>query len=984
MPPIGAVLKKNLTKSQFEAASDPAKEVLCLACAGSGKSRTLAYRIVRLIAGGTPPAGIVAFTFTDMAAESIKRQVAKALTSVGMSPTVVGAMFIGTIHSYCQYLLAEADAKYRQFDVLDENRLKLFLISRYPQLGISALRAKPKKNDYFEKIEQVADAWATMNDELVDVAAVRALNADLGNTLGALGDLLEREQFIDFSLMIRLAVGKMKGRDPATLRALEPVQHLMVDEYQDVNPGQEALIREIHGLSDTLFVVGDDDQSIYGWRGADVGNILTFKTRYPSASEHTLAVNFRSTEPIVASADGFVAAELGATRMAKAPTAKATKAPRDFRVLWFPARADEAEWVAERIGALMGSAYEEQDGSIRGLTPGDFAILMRSTRGKEQDGGHRHSAFTAAMDARGIGYTLEAGGSVFDRPQVSALRDSFGILRAGSPTRAEAKSHFDSVVLPAFPDADFTLFANVLAEWGRQIHPPHASSGAAAGTAARLRVYPQQLVHDLLSAFRIHLSAFGDEVMQDIGLFSRMIQDVEAVYMSVDSTRRFTEILNFLGNVAEKGYDTGTDHVMQRPDVVTVSTVHKMKGLEFPVVFLVDAEAQRFPMAPEGYKGLLPESLISGSVSRGVYRNTREGEARLFFTALTRSERYLYVSGSEMLPGGKKRRKQSPFSLRLSHAEISTVPAGLPSGLVATAPRRRFDETVVPTSYSEIRYYLKCPRDYKFRNAYSFSPAIKELFGYGRTVHATICKLHELFTAAPPTQAEAEVVAGENFYLKHVPQSKDPVAKPGPYERARGGAIDIASRYARDYTSDFGRSRQVEVRFEIPVRQAVISGDIDLLLREDPSGAIESAEVVDFKAMEDSADLEWTDLALQVQLYAKAAKDVLGDNAKTGSVHLLKDGKRVDVPVADVAIGAAVANVEWAVDRILNGDFPMRPHPKKCEGCDFNALCAQTPEDFRTATRPPAIHVPGPTAGGPAVTNPALAFSEYDPRHARI
>ena len=129
LPNVDEVLRHALTGEQYEAAVDPASEILCLACAGSGKSRTLAYRIARLIAQGADPKTIVAFTFTEKAAESIKRRVAEALSSTELDPTILGALFIGTIHGYCQNVLGQIDARYRQYDVLDTNRFKLYLDS---------------------------------------------------------------------------------------------------------------------------------------------------------------------------------------------------------------------------------------------------------------------------------------------------------------------------------------------------------------------------------------------------------------------------------------------------------------------------------------------------------------------------------------------------------------------------------------------------------------------------------------------------------------------------------------------------------------------------------------------------------------------------------------------------------------------------------------------------------------------------------------
>ena len=168
---IDHVLKNELTAQQYNAAVDTSREVLCLACAGSGKSRTLAYRIARLLSEGEPPEGIVAFTFTEKSAESIKRRVSQSLTAAGLDATVMGAMYIGTIHSYCQHVLGDIDAKYRQYDVLDENRLKLYMISRYYQLGLPGFRPRARSNSYFDAIKQTSEAWKTANDELLAAAS---------------------------------------------------------------------------------------------------------------------------------------------------------------------------------------------------------------------------------------------------------------------------------------------------------------------------------------------------------------------------------------------------------------------------------------------------------------------------------------------------------------------------------------------------------------------------------------------------------------------------------------------------------------------------------------------------------------------------------------------------------------------------------------------------------------------------------------------
>jgi DNA helicase-2/ATP-dependent DNA helicase PcrA len=968
MPTIEEILALNLTRpNQYDAAIDSTAEILALACAGSGKSRTLAYRIARLIAQGVEPNSIVAFTFTEKAAESIKLRVASALKAVGIPETVLGAMYIGTIHSYCQNLLGAIDARYRQFDVLDENRLKLYLISRYPQLALKALRdARGGQTvKYTEVIKQVSEAWKVLNDEMVEITDVSIHDAPLATALQNLRNRLNTDQYIDFSLMIRLVVEALKASQPQALTAVASLKHLIVDEYQDVNPAQEGLISVLHGLGASLFVVGDDDQAIYSWRGADVSNILDFQSRYPAARIHQLPKNFRSTPPIVEAADTFVAAELGGRRLTKNPQADPPPGPSDFRKLWFQTRDEEASWVADRIAALLGTEYVEKDGTVRGLTPADFAILMRSTRMNEGNGSPRHAAFTEALRSRNIPYSLEAGGGIFDRPQVSVLRDTFVLLENDNPRREVLQNFFDANIQPVYPQANFDRFVAVMSDWGRRIHPP---------PDVRQRLFPQQLVHDLLEALGIKQSNFDSGTMQDLGVFSRMLQDVETVYLSIDSARRFGEILYFLRHVAETGYDTSTNDVLLRPDAVAVSTVHKVKGLEFPVVFVVDVENARFPKNRGSYEGWLPLPLISPALLRGAYQSTPEEEARLFYTALTRAERFLYVTASAHLPGAKRAKNRSKYFLRLAHTALSDDPLGMPSGLTKRSPRRRVDETVMPTSFSETRYYLLCPKDYQFRKSFGFSPAITEMFGFGKTVHTAVEKLHELFPAAAPTVDQAGQVAEQTFHLKHVAQSKDPVNRPGGYERAKAKAVSILKEYTKTFGQDFFQERAVEVRFEIPVTNAVLMGSIDLLLKIDDQNKIVDATVIDFKAIEGgpdataNADLDWTMLSLQVQLYAHAAKEVLEQAAKTGSVHFLKDNQRIEIPITDEAISSAIANVEWAVDRILASDFPMRPHPDKCGTCDFRALCPKDPQEFQTSTMPPEIHVPSGRKGAAAIT----------------
>lgn len=954
----------SLTKEQYNAVVDESEEILCLACAGSGKSRTLSFRIARLIHEGAKPESIVAFTFTEKAAESIKRRVAEAIEKIGLPTALVGAMYIGTIHSYCQQLLGTMNAKYRQFEVLDENRLKLFLLSRYYELGLQTLQAS-KNSRMFQTIAEVSNAWKMANDEMLPYDAIENEDADLGNCLKNISTKLSSDQYIDFSLMIRLVVEALENNNQEINTALTGVSHLMVDEYQDVNISQERLIRGLYSRLNTLFVVGDDDQSIYGWRGADVKNIIEFDQRYPNCSTHTLSTNFRSTNTIVTASDRFIQLELSTNRIDKTPNANSDGNIRHFGNLWFDARQDEAAWIANRINHLIGTKYIEGNGIERGLTKSDFAILMRSVQGGSQNrGAPPHRDFTNALQASGIEYIIEAEGSIFERQHATVLRDTMELLREPGISRNDAIVFFNTNVIPFFPHAQLNLFLDILSDWNNQIHRPIGG--------ARRKVYPQLLVHELIEAFNVSITQFQnhEQVMRDLGVFSGIILDVEKVFVSIDTGSRYQTVLNFLQNVAESGYDTSQVELMSRPDAVTISTVHKMKGLEFPVVFIVDVVQQRFPGRRSNYNGWIPQSLIQDTLNKGLYQSNNSGEARLFYTALTRAERFLYITGSGIHPGLQRPKNPSPFKLRiqgLNLPEIVTETNELPPNIERAEPRMRIDEESMPTSFTEIKDYLECPMKYKFRKIYGYSPAVPELFGYGLTTHTAINRVHQLFNNSAPTRQQAEDIADDVFHLKHVFPSRDETRE-GPYERAKGASKRLVGNYVNDYPVDFVQNRSLEQRFEIKADKALITGSIDLLLREDAEGNILEAKVIDFKSMdfpEENLDpFFWINLSLQVQLYAHAADVVLGENAKTGSVHLLKAmnlddaPNRVDVPISNEAIQAAIQNIEWAVNRILEGEFPMRPSRSKCEECDFSKICSKQRQEFASEIIPDPIQIP--------------------------
>ncbi|WP_258111678.1 ATP-dependent DNA helicase [Alicyclobacillus sp. SP_1] len=942
------ILRNNLTENQYNAVVDNGRYILCLACAGSGKSRTLAYKIAYLVSQGKAPESIVAFTFTEKAAESIKRRVAEALHKCGLPENYVGVMFIGTVDSFCQKLLGDINARYRQYDILDQNRLILFIMSRLRQLGLS------NGPGYFRTITDLTKAWQTLNNENIPLDSVQSYDPDLYDKLKRLSNRLESDGYMDFSFAISLAVKELKNITHKEDSYIAKFKYLFVDEYQDINPLQEEFIRTFASHLDMLFVVGDDDQSIYGWRGANVQNILTFTDRYPDVSIHRLLINFRSTKAIVETANNFVQRTIPVERLPKDITFHADGNIQDLRKLWFGTREEEAEWVAERIKSLLGTTYVEYnaDGSEksrRGLTYSDFAVLIRSIR--NSNGENRDVQFVNAMRNLDIPVKTTGEGGIFDRPYAQCILGIMELLREERIDRGIAETYFTTYVFPFFPFYDKTRYLRVLQDWYRDIYTPTST--------ARRKVYPQNFLHQLADALMLR-DLTDETALRDVGLFSDIIKDVEQTYVSIDSKYRYREMLNFLQNIAQNNYELESPDYIAKDDAVNVSTIHKVKGLEFPVVFVVDLVAQRFPGRSETYNGILPRELMIDAVNRGAYGSRMEDEARLFYTAITRAERLLYLTGSSIHPNLRRTKKQSVFIANLTHPTMREDKTfdDLDEKI---EPRRRFDDNELPTDFSAVKGYLTCPYIYKLQNIYGYNAAVPELFGFGQTTHTILERLHQTYKDRVPTEAEVSEMVESTFMLKHVFPSNDPENRPGSYERAKILVDKILKQYVKDYASDFCRIRQDEARFELSVEDALITGAIDLLLKEDEHHGILSAEVIDFKSMDLPDDVEqqdWRDMSVQVQLYSKAAREVIGDNAKTGFVHTLKNNKRVEIPVDESSVNRAIGAIEWAVKGILANDFPMRPCQANCGKCDFTALCVREHQPFRNQQTPPLINTP--------------------------
>lgn len=357
-----------------------------IACAGSGKTESISRRIAALIADGAEPESIVAFTFTERAAAELKERVVERVAErMGAAfRDRLGPMYVGTIHGYCFRILQDHVPRYGNFDLLDPNRHAGLLSREYRTLKLSRLGAR-----HWQPIRDFAQTVDVMGNEMISVDDLGDI--PLADCVRDHRALLERYRLMTFSMMVQAAVEVLDDLEIFE-RVHGRLRHLVVDEYQDINPAQEALIEKLATGDVELCVVGDDDQSIYQWRGSDVSNIVEFTHRREGATAITLDANRRSHAPIVRAASAFARSIPGRLDKEMVPVR-----PDGDRPI-IPWKADTAEAEATLIADAIARMRAQ------GRPYRDIAVLYRSVRGSAPP-------LLDALDARGIPYSCSASRS---------------------------------------------------------------------------------------------------------------------------------------------------------------------------------------------------------------------------------------------------------------------------------------------------------------------------------------------------------------------------------------------------------------------------------------------------------------------------------------------------------------------------------------------------------------------------------------------
>jgi len=645
---------ESLNPEQRSAVTQTAGPVLVLAGAGTGKTRVITVRIAYLVSKGVLPESILAMTFTNKAAGEMRERLG-GLVGGAAAKAVVASTF----HSFCLRTLREFADKlgfpdgFTIADAADQlSFVKLSLRELHiPEAGLKPADVQSRISLAKNRLESPAEMLSRPGDEKHELTA---------RVYAKYLDVLRRSRRLDFDDLLTETLRLLRENPDVRAELQRRHRYLLVDEYQDTNGVQFEIVRQLVGPERNLCVVGDDDQSIYGWRGADVAKILGFERSFPGAKVVKLETNYRSTNQVLGAAN----------RVIRNNPERHDKTLRSAigdgeQLMAVTMRDENAE--AETIVAEIKRLVED------GHSYSDFAILFRTAV--------QPRPFEAELRMKQVPYVLVGGMSFFDRKEVRDVlsylrlvanpRDEASLLRVvNAPPRGVGKTTIDRVL-------DFATRNGISAtdafDRAAEIEKVNAKAvDAVQDLRARLRAIRKHYPHgeDLVELCRrvVEEVRYDDEVKRlypEEAEFEKRWAAVEEVFNFAENyvrKRKRPGLLGFLNELSLSASDSESADDAARRQAVTLMTLHASKGLEYPRVYLVGLE-----------EGVLPHQ-------RAAVEDSVEEERRLAYVGITRAQRALTLSwcAERARAGQRVKRHPSRFLLEVQGKEPPEgwIPAG--------------------------------------------------------------------------------------------------------------------------------------------------------------------------------------------------------------------------------------------------------------------------------------------------------------------
>ena len=626
---------EGLNPEQREAVLHAKGPLLVLAGAGSGKTRVITHRLARLIETGADPRAIVAVTFTNKAAQEMRERARRLLGGAAL------LSFVGTFHSWGLRLLRRHAAAARlpaRFAIADGSDQLALVKEAMSEVGVSEQMLSPGA---------VRSRISHAKNSLVTPREFEASRNDFaGERIARVYRVYEKRLAasgaLDFDDLIVRPVRLLRGEPELLAAERRRVRHLLIDEYQDTNASQDALVKLLGEAADSLCAVGDEDQAIYRWRGAEVEHILRFDADFPGARVVALERNYRSTAGILGAASALVSHN----RRRRAKTLRADRGAGSRVRLW---RFEEDRQEAEEVARAVAEG---------GRAPSEVAVLYRTNA--------QSRAFEEEFLRRRIPYVVVGGMKFYERAEV---KDALAYLRLA--VRPEDDLAFRRVVnVPARGIGSATLerIAEAARESGRSWWEVSGEPLAGLSDRARLALSrfralvadlrekapaytPSALLEHLLAATGYAALYERSEEPEDVARRENLEELLSSAREFERSNEEGASVEEYLDAVSlATDLDAGT-----RAGAVTLSTLHAAKGLEFPSVFVVGLEEGYLP---HGNSGEDPDEL--------------EEERRLLYVGMTRAkdELTLTLSDRRLVYGRVQYRSPSRFLEELPRQEL--------------------------------------------------------------------------------------------------------------------------------------------------------------------------------------------------------------------------------------------------------------------------------------------------------------------------
>ncbi len=892
-----------LSDNQKDAINTIDEDLQIIACAGAGKTGVVTRRVINILKQKVDvlPENIVAFTFTEKAAGELKDRIYKYGEEVLGNTQGFANMYVGTIHGFCLKMLQEYIPQFQKFTVLDEVKAKLFIEKNYDKIGMKELGLKKYKetNLYYSVISILnenyfdADKW----DENTRLAVKKYK------------ETLYDKNLFDYSLILQEMLVQMETNREFAKLIRTKIKYLTVDEYQDTNSIQERLIKSIKKGKCNLCIVGDDDQTIYQFRGSDPSNILTFKKRYRIKKSITLDTDYRSTEGVVDVAQRVIANNVN--RLPKQMESGARFSYEDEDVVYseFDSIKDECAFVTDRIEKLHEA----------GVSYSEMAVLLRVKKyGKE---------FASALEKKGIPFIVEGVNELFTTPECCAAKGIFQFLN-GDIDSKELRRLWTSINYP--------LDKKEITSAIKMLQSIDVSS---------MKFYGDLIIQKVFHDFLCQLSIVSDAsnknaeiILYNLGKFSQVINDFETVYYATVPKNKLYNFCGFLNYMADGIYPEGyISNTYIRPDAVNIMTIHQSKGLEFTAVFVPQLNKNAFPHRRIGGKGVwhvIDKDWIYNSCQMAGDDDLDriEGERKLFYVAITRARKFLFLTRS---PYNKQEKEISAF---LIEAKASPYIISFDNDIdYSGCELPTVDKELAPINlnFSILQDYYDCAYRFKLSMFYGFVQPIAMGVGYGKSMHEIVMNIHRRYISGETlSEEDVRTIVNDSFYL--------PYANPKLEEKMRQGAEKSALQYFDKNQDEFENITMAEADIELDMGEGIkVNGRIDLVKRREVSGKTKTY-IVDFKTAE--RDVTECINAEQLKIYALGYEKLTGEKADFLEIYNLDNSEQERQRVTNVLLTNVVKDIRKAASDIRNDNLPRKCSKEKCKSCYLNYLCLNREE----------------------------------------